>query len=64
MEYRSVIGLGAAVFIEDPTEKKRILNIIMKKYSHEKHHEYDENILKNVTIIKVHIEEMKAKGRI
>ena len=64
MEYRSVVGYGAAVFIEDPTEKKGILDIIMKKYSHEKHHEYDENILKNVAIIKVHLEDMKAKGRI
>ncbi len=60
MKYRSVVGSGRAVFIEDPVEKITALNIITEHYLSDVH-EYQKNSVDNLTIIKVEIESITGK---
>jgi hypothetical protein len=60
MKYKSVIGFGKAVFIEDAELKRKALDVIMQQYS-EGTFEYPEEAIKNTTIIKVEIESMTGK---
>jgi uncharacterized protein len=60
MKYKSVIGFGKAVFIEDVELKREALNIIMQQYS-EKTFEYSEEAIKNTVVIKVEIKSMTGK---
>jgi nitroimidazol reductase NimA-like FMN-containing flavoprotein (pyridoxamine 5'-phosphate oxidase superfamily) len=60
MRYRSVIGYGLACFIEDCEEKKKGLNCIMRHYSDETHQFSDEEI-RNVCVIRIHIDTMTGK---
>lgn len=60
MRYKSVIGFGKAVFIEDIESKRKALDVIMQQYS-EGTFEYPEEAIKNTTIIKVEIESMTGK---
>ena len=60
MNYRSVIGHGRAVFLEDPAEKKHALDIIVEHYGAAKS-DYDEARLRRLTLIKVQIERMTGK---
>jgi nitroimidazol reductase NimA-like FMN-containing flavoprotein (pyridoxamine 5'-phosphate oxidase superfamily) len=61
MRYRSVIGLGKVVFIEDPKEKAAALDIIMDHYAHKGGRQYREGSLEKACIIKVMIDEMKGR---
>ena len=63
MKYFSIIGFGKAYFIGDIEEKKKALNIIMKKYSKNdaKSTKYHENTLKKTAVIKIEIKEITAK---
>ena len=60
MKYKSVIGFGKAVFIEDIESKLKALDVIMQQYS-EGSFEYPENAIKNIVLIKVEIESMTGK---
>ena len=60
MKYKSVIGFGKAVFIEDVESKRKALDIIIRQYS-EKPFEYPEEAVKNTVVIKVEIESMTGK---
>jgi len=60
MKYKSVIGFGKAVFIEDIESKRKALDIIMQQFS-EKSFEYPEEAIKNTVVIKVEIESMTGK---
>ena len=60
MKYRSVIGFGKAVLLEDIEEKRKALNIIMSQYSNGTF-EFNDAILKKSGVIKVEIENMKGK---
>lgn len=60
LKYRSVIGYGKAVFVEDREEKKRSLDAIVRHYSGETY-AYPEESLNEVTIIRIHIESMTGK---
>lgn len=61
--YRSVIGFGRAVFVTDPAEKRRALDILMQHYadSQSQGFEYSKKPFSKVTIIKVEIESMTGK---
>ncbi len=59
--YRCVIGTGRARFIEESLEKKRALDIIMRKYSGTGDHLYDEKKVDAITVIRVDIGEMSGK---
>ena len=60
MKYKSVIGFGKAVFIEDIEQKGKALDIIMQQYS-EGTFEYPANAIENIVVIKVEIESMTGK---
>ena len=60
MRYRSVIGFGKAVLLEDIDEKRKALNIIMSQYS-DGTFQFNDAILKKTGVIKVEIESMAGK---
>ncbi len=61
MKYLSVIGSGKALLIQDTTEKKRAMDIIMAKYSSENSFEYSDEALNSILVIKIEIEKMTGK---
>jgi hypothetical protein len=60
MRYRSIIGFGTAVFIEEPQQKRRALDIIMAQYA-EGGFEFPDNKLAATAVFKVEIESMTGK---
>ena len=61
MKYRSVIGYGKAILVDDLNEKRVVLNIIMNHYTTKDSHDYNERILKKMAIIKIEIDSMTGK---
>ena len=63
MHYMSVMGSGTAELIEEPDEKIKALDIIMKKYDNEglNSHEYAESSLKRTAVIKLILTELTGK---
>ena len=59
--YRSVIGYGNAILIDNWEQKRKALDIIMKHYSNERSFEYGKNAVENVTIIKIEITSISGK---
>ena len=60
MKYKSVVGFGKAIFIEDVESKRKALDVIMQQYS-EGAFEYSEEAVKGIVIVKVEIESMTGK---
>jgi nitroimidazol reductase NimA-like FMN-containing flavoprotein (pyridoxamine 5'-phosphate oxidase superfamily) len=60
MKYRSIIGFGEALFVEDPDERRKALDIIMRQYA-DGDFEYSEKAFKEALVIKVEIESMTGK---
>jgi nitroimidazol reductase NimA-like FMN-containing flavoprotein (pyridoxamine 5'-phosphate oxidase superfamily) len=60
MKYRSVIGFGKALFVEDPEERRKALDIIMRQYA-DGDFEYSEESFEKALVIKVEIESMTGK---
>jgi len=60
MKYKSVIGFGKAVLLEDLDEKRKALNIIMSQYS-DRTFQFNDATLKGTVVIKVEIESMTGK---
>jgi nitroimidazol reductase NimA-like FMN-containing flavoprotein (pyridoxamine 5'-phosphate oxidase superfamily) len=60
MAYKSVIGYGTASLVEDPEEKQKDLDIIMRQYS-EGELEYSAKALAEMLVIKVDISRMTGK---
>ena len=60
MKYKSVIGFGKAVLMEDIESKRKALDVIMQQYS-KGVFEYPEESIKNTVVIKVEIESMTGK---
>ena len=58
--YRSVIGFGSAVFVDNVTEKRKGLDAIVKHYSGG-HSSYYGDALAKVTILKIEIKSMTGK---
>jgi len=61
MDYESVIGSGKAEFIDSEEEKKFALTQIMRKYSDAGTFDFDENLLKRTTLVKVVISDFSVK---
>ena len=59
-KYKSVIGFGKAVFVEDIVSKRKALDVIMRQFSANTF-EYPEETIRKTTIIKVEIESMTGK---
>ncbi|NOY86741.1 MAG: pyridoxamine 5'-phosphate oxidase family protein [Deltaproteobacteria bacterium] len=62
-KYRSVIGTGRAVILDDRIEKEKGLSILMKQYS-DQEYDFSGEDLTGVVVIRVKIEEMKGKGEL
>ena len=60
MKYRSVIGFGKALLVEDLEEKRKGLDVIMQHYSG-RSFQYPEFAVENVVVIKIEIESMTGK---
>lgn len=61
MKYLSLIGHGKADFIDNVSEKREALDIIMGKYSPDVSFEYSDEAVKKVLVIKVKIEDVTGK---
>ena len=61
--YRSLMGRGSAVFVEDPEEKMRALEIIMNTQTGRDGFTFDEKLAKVVAIVRIDIAEYTAKKR-
>lgn len=59
--YRSVMCFGKAEFVHDPTEKKAILEKMIRKYVPTSHPMNDQNI-QGTGVVKIVIEEMSGKA--
>jgi nitroimidazol reductase NimA-like FMN-containing flavoprotein (pyridoxamine 5'-phosphate oxidase superfamily) len=61
MNYASVIGYGTPSFITDIKQKQNALNIIIDHYSPGSSYIFPEKNLKEVTVIKIEINQMTGK---
>jgi len=60
LRYRSVIGFGNAVLIEDLKEKQRALDVLMDHFGGEAS-SYPDDVLGRITIIRIDIESLTGK---
>ncbi|PIE31411.1 pyridoxamine 5'-phosphate oxidase [candidate division KSB3 bacterium] len=61
MKYRSVIGFGKAVLLDDINEKKAALRIIMQQYTEADSFEFSEISLDRTCVIRVDIDQITGK---
>ncbi len=61
MSYRSVVGYGKAVLIEDAAEKKKALAAIARKYTGKGETDDVEDIVRRTTVIRIDIDSMTGK---
>lgn len=59
--YKSIIGFGTALFVEDTADKIEGLNRIMEKYSTGKKFHYDQSKIDKIVVLKIRIESMTGK---
>jgi len=59
--YRSVIGTGTARILEELSDKKDALDVIMRKYSGTGGHSYDDARVNAISVIRIDIREMTGK---
>lgn len=62
MKYRSVLVYGKVEFIQDPAEKRRVLNILMKQYTGRDDFEYHDPAIQNVLVYKVVADKMEGRA--
>ena len=60
MDYKSVVGYGRAIILEDPAEKRKALDVIVKHYGGTLM-EYDEKRVNGLAVIKLEIDSMTGK---
>jgi nitroimidazol reductase NimA-like FMN-containing flavoprotein (pyridoxamine 5'-phosphate oxidase superfamily) len=60
MKYRSVIGFGKALFIEDPEGRRKALDVIMRQYA-DGDFEYSDKAFEEALVIKIGIQSMTGK---
>lgn len=61
MKFRSVLAYGKVTFVEDPEEKQRILNIIMKHYTGRDDFAYNMPAVVDVAVFRVDVSEFTGK---
>jgi nitroimidazol reductase NimA-like FMN-containing flavoprotein (pyridoxamine 5'-phosphate oxidase superfamily) len=60
MRYKSIIGFGRAVIVENIKEKQKALSVIMNQYSDDQF-QIDEDAIRETAVIKVDIQSMTGK---
>lgn len=60
--FTSVIGFGSAVILDDPLEKEAALNKLMRGYTGTDANVFSPQALRQVCVIRVDIEDIRAKG--
>ncbi|MBE6541352.1 MAG: pyridoxamine 5'-phosphate oxidase family protein [Ruminococcaceae bacterium] len=60
--YKSLMGRGKALILDDPREKMKALSIFMKTQTG-KDFEFNEKLVKVVSVIRIDVSEYTAKGR-
>jgi len=61
MKYKSLIGFGKAVFLESGSEKKKALDLLMKKYAGRNDYSYADEALDKVQVIGISIDSVSGK---
>lgn len=61
-KYKSVLGNGVLSVIEDKDEAKKALSVIFEHLSGEKH-DFTDDMIKNVAILKLDVSSFTAKGK-
>ena len=61
MDYKSILGNGKAIIIDNEEEKVEGLNIIMNQYSNNKKFNFEKKIVDKIYIIKILINEISGK---
>lgn len=59
--YRSVVGAGRAVFLEDREEKRQGLAVLMAHYD-DADYTFEDAEVDGVAVLRVHIDELTGKG--
>lgn len=59
--YYCVIGFGKATIVDDINEKTRALNIIMQKYTGKPEHDFSQDALNKIVVIKVQLHSITGK---
>lgn len=62
--YTSVIGFGRAFLIEAAAEKEAALNKLMHSYTGSSQHEFNAQSMNRVTVIRIEIDDIRAKQNI
>ena len=60
MKYKSVIGMGRAVILEDDEEKSRVLSIIMRNYT-EGEFSFPKSMLDSTLVLRIDISSISGK---
>ena len=61
MKYRSVIGFGTAIFIDDPNDKRKALDVITANYT-DGQFTYTDEVIRKTAVIKVDIDTLTGKS--
>ncbi len=59
--YYCVVGFGKATIVDDINEKTNALNIIMQKYTGKPEHDFSEESLNKIVVIKVQLHSITGK---
>lgn len=63
MKYKSIIGSGKVIRIEDRDEKRKALDLIMRHYGFEETPVYADEIFGNTVLLKLIVEELTGKEK-
>ncbi len=61
-KYKSVVGMGKIIFVDDPSEKIEALQSIMTHYTKKSGHVFKEELLARTTVLRLDIEEISGKS--
>lgn len=60
MKYKSVMGMGRAIILEDDEEKSRVLSIIMRNYT-EGEFSFPKSMLDSTLVVRINIDSLSGK---
>jgi len=63
MKYRSIVGEGTLSIVEDTSERKRGLDLVMAHYSGRSEFQYDEKVFSVTTLLKMELTTISGKAK-